>query len=131
MDPVALVAGPQGLVVAGQRFVWRFPATVVRWVDGDTVVAHVALSPKLVQHEEHVRLDGVNAPELNASAADVRANAARAKALVSEVAPPGSVVTVEVQRVEKYGRLLGRVVLADGRDVGGLLVEAGLAVVAA
>lgn len=111
-------------------FEWRFPGWVVRWIDGDTVVCHVALSPKLAIHEEHVRVFGVNTPELNAADPEVRGRALAARDMSASVAPVGSRIELRSRGTDKYGRLLADVRGENGVSVGATLLAAGLAVVA-
>lgn len=94
---------------------WGF---VDRVVDGDTVV----LSHPLRDFVFSVRLIGINAPELS----EVGGDASRdyLKGLVE-----GHLVYVfvdPVQRVGKYGRLLGRL-FVDGVDVNSHMVDSGYA----
>ena len=100
-------------------FTWTIPARVDRVVDGDSLVCHLRFLPGRELHGEHVRLAGVNAPELH------HKGGAAAKAFVEELLPPGSEVTLVASQKEKFGRLLARVQLADGRDLADLLLAAG------
>lgn len=103
-------------------FTWQYPATVGVWYDGDTPICHVRLTPSVEWHDVHVRVDGINAPELR----DAGGGAARDYA--ASLAPPGMVVTLLATRKEKYGRLLARIVLPDGSDLGTSMIAAGHAV---
>jgi micrococcal nuclease len=94
----------------------------VRVIDGDTVVAHLDLGWHTWRHDEHVRLSGTDAPE--------RTDFARwseAKAFVERLLPAGTEVLLVSEKLEKYGRTLGRILLRDGRDVGAKLLKSGLA----
>jgi endonuclease YncB( thermonuclease family) len=51
-----------------------------------------------------------------------------AKGFVERLLPVGTEVLLISEKLEKYGRTLGRIVLRDGRDVGVELLKAGLAV---
>jgi endonuclease YncB( thermonuclease family) len=71
------------------------------------------------RHDEHNRLNGIDAPE--------RKDLARwteAKAFVEALVPPDVLLVSE--KLDKYGRALGRVLLRDGRDVGQEVLKAGL-----
>jgi endonuclease YncB( thermonuclease family) len=70
-----------------------------------------------------VRLALVDAPERRD-----QARWAEAKAFVERLLPAGTQVLLISQKLEKYGRTLGRIVLRDGRDVGAELLKAKLAV---
>lgn len=99
---------------------WVVPATVVRVVDGDTVVLDLDLGWHITLRAG-VRVYGVDAPELATE------EGKRAAEWVRSWLPVGAPVTFRSRVLDKYGRPLGRVVLGDGRDLGVLLVDAGMA----
>jgi micrococcal nuclease len=101
--------------------VWSYPAAVVHVTDGDTFQARIATGSPVDYHLP-VRVAHVNAPE--------KATPDGQSALVwaERVLIPGLPVTVVATRLEKYGRLLGSVVLADGADYATALLAAGHAV---
>ena len=105
-------------------FVWTFPAEVDRVQDGDTVVAHVLLHPNEggEAHAVNIRVDGINAPELNTAAGTA------AKAYAETLLPPGAAITLIARKREKYGRFLARVILSNGDDLSALMIAAGHAV---
>jgi len=98
------------LLVAAESFT----GAVVGLSDGDTL--SVLREGKAVK----VRLYGVDAPE-KAQAFGTRAQQF-SSALVFQ-----QTVTVRVQETDRYGRLVGEVLLPDGRSLGHELVRAGLA----
>ncbi len=87
---------------------------VVRVADGDTLTVRVG------QHTDKVRLYGIDCPERH------QAFGARAKRTTAELTAGGP-VRVEVVGRDDYGRLLGKVFLADGRSLNQELVRRGLA----
>lgn len=101
---------------------------ITRWVDGDTAELSIDLGFD-VAYKTSLRLYGCNAPESRTKNADEKRRGVAAKALVNELAPPGSAVTVKSYKSgdEKYGRFLAEVFLVDGRSVGAELIKAGLA----
>lgn len=101
---------------------WSIPAIVVRLIDGDTVVVHMEVMPKFMLHEAHVRVQGINAPEMNTQAG--RDALVYAKNLL----PENSVITLTMNDTDKYGRMLARVTMTDGRDFGAVMIAAGQAV---
>lgn len=101
------------------NFVWTYPAEINEWHDGDTPICHIHLSPTIEWHGVHVRVEGINAPELH----DAGGLAARDYA--NEICPPNSQVTLLASRPEKYGRFLARIQLPDGRDFSTLMIESG------
>ncbi|NKE70185.1 thermonuclease family protein [Candidatus Manganitrophus noduliformans] len=91
-----------------------FSGKVVKVSDGDTIsVMHQGRAQK-------VRLHGIDAPEKR------QAFGNRAKKFTSDLAF-GRVVTVQAVDVDRYGRIVGEVILPDGRSLNRKLVKAGLA----
>lgn len=121
---------------------YRYRATVVRWIDGDTVDMDVDLGFG-VTIRQRFRLHGVDTPELHPRRKDFEVDgqvdeAARAEesrrgrealAFVERSAPAGEVLDIRTikDRKGKYGRYLVEIVGVDGEDVGIALYEAGLA----
>lgn len=107
---------------------WTVPALVKRVIDADTLVCDLDVGWGFVRRNARVRLAGINAPELSTSkgvaARTFAADAIFAFSALDELAP----VTVISQSLDKYGRTLAVVKLADGRILNDLLVEAGYAV---
>lgn len=103
------------LIVIGGPASADFAGKVVAVSDGDTVTV-------LTEDETQVRvrLYGIDAPE---SGQDF---GARAKQAASDLAF-GQAVTVRTTRVDRFGRTVGEVVLADGRSVNRELVRQGMA----
>ena len=97
-------------------------ATVVRVVDGDTVVV------SLQGQQETVRLIGVDTPETVHPTAGVEPFGPDASAFTKSLLPPGPEVRLEfdVQERDRYGRLLAYVYLPDGRMVNAEILRAGM-----
>jgi endonuclease YncB( thermonuclease family) len=94
-------------------------AEVRHVLDGDTVI---------LRDNQHVRLIGINAPELGKDGAPDQPLAARARdRLVQLVWGQRVTLAFERERQDHYGRLLAHVVLPDGRDAGEILLREGLA----
>lgn len=99
-------------------FVWTYPATVDRVIDGDTIECHIQFSP-LETHDAHgvnVRVEGINALELS------QKYGGEARDWAASLLPAGTPVTLVAHKREKYGRFLAKVVLPDGRDFGTLML---------
>ncbi len=90
-------------------------ATIVRIIDGDTVVADVG------GHEEHVRLIGIDTPETHKPNTPVECYGPEASARLAALIPPGTRVRLERDRESRdvYGRLLAYIY----RESDGLFVE--------
>lgn len=106
------------------------PAQVLRVLDGDTleVRARIWLGQDVTTL---LRLADVDAPEARGACANERALAAQATAFVRRALGSGdkpAIVTLSEVRQGKYaGRVVARVAVADGRDLGAALVAARLA----
>jgi endonuclease YncB( thermonuclease family) len=87
---------------------------VVGISDGDTITVLDGLNR---QHK--IRFNGIDAPELG------QAFGNRAKQSLSDLVM-GRTVTVTSSKVDRYGRIVGKVTL-DGRDVGLIQIERGFA----
>src|SRR3989442_2083465 len=92
----------------------QFTGKVVGLSDGDTI--SVLREGKAVK----VRLHGVDTPE------KARAFGTQGRKFTSDLAFQQT-VTVEVRATDRYGRLVGEVLLPDGRSLNQELVRAGMA----
>lgn len=99
--------------------VWTYPRSIVRRVvDADTIDVICDLGMDVLKRCR-VRLAGVDAPERGTVAGTA------AKVFVADLLPAGAEISVVSHEVEKYGRVLGAIKLADGRDLARLLLAAG------
>lgn len=98
-----------------------YPATVIRWVDGDTVELEVDLGFYLTTRQ-HFRLLGYNAPEVVGAE---RSAGLASMMIACSFAPELGKVTVVSTKGDKYGRWLANVILPDGRDLVSALIDAG------
>ncbi len=116
----------------------KVTAKLVRVIDGDTLVV------ELRGHRERVRLIGIDTPECKdnpkayrdsrrsgVSLEEIIEAGKQAKRYVEDLLKPGTILTLEfdVQKRDKYGRLLAYVYLEDGRMLNELLIREGLALV--
>lgn len=107
---------------------FTYNANVTRVIDGDTIVVDIDLGFTVWLKDVHVRLNGINTPELHATYGETQQAALKAKARV-EVLTLGKTVqltTVKANSQEKYGRWLGNVSI-DGIDVNAAMIAEGLA----
>ncbi|MDZ7626778.1 MAG: thermonuclease family protein [Parvularculaceae bacterium] len=103
-------------------------ASVERVVDGDTVRVTARI---WVGHSVSVsvRLAGVDAPELYRPRCPAERDLARrAKAFVEAMLTGGEVVLHDIVNDKYGGRVVARLLTADGADVGDALLEEGLAI---
>ncbi len=122
------VAGPVG---GREVFAGPVAAHVIKIIDGDTFEARaqIWLGQEIVVR---VRLDGIDTPELRARCQREAQLAAQARGFTAARLWPtedsAGVVALEDIHYGKYaGRVLARVRLADGSDLGSALIAAGLA----
>jgi len=103
-------------------FVFQFPATIDEWHDGDTCYVHRQSQPGETVHGEHVRVEGINAPELS------HAGGAVSRDYAISIAPPGTEVTLVASKEDKYARSLAWVILPNGDSFADVMIRAGQAV---
>lgn len=116
------------LMAGANNYVYRPLGVVERWIDGDTFVAHVISLPGLGLYDQTIRVAEINTPEKNSPDPAERERARAALARAVELLPPGITFQMFTAKREKYGRLLAKVELPDGRDYGTVMVEEGHAV---
>jgi micrococcal nuclease len=46
------------------EWTWTVPATVVRVIDGNAIVVTLDLGWRVYRNEEHIRVAGINTPEI-------------------------------------------------------------------
>lgn len=115
---------------------WNYKATIIRWIDGDTVEANIDLG-FYTYRRERLRLVGsvlgVNTPELSSKDLALAEKARQAHQCSTKLAPPGASVTVITSRPlagdvkDGFGRFLTQVITQDGINVGDTLLAEGLA----
>lgn len=106
---------------------YAVPARVDYIFDGDTFSAQVMLE-KDVEITVRVRLINIDTPEMNAKCKAEKVMAQSAKDLLKTILPRGVVVDLQNIKDDKYlGRINANVILPNGRDVGLVMVDSGLA----
>ena len=99
------------------------PATVDYIFDGDTFAAYVNLEDD-IQISVRVRLINIDTPEIHGECESEISLANRAKERLAELIPVGTVVELSGIKDDKYlGRIDAYVKMADGRDVGTVLIS--------
>jgi micrococcal nuclease len=94
--------------------------SVDRVIDGDTIVTHLRVLPGLELHGIHVRIEGINAPEIRTEAGKLAAEYAKT------LLPADAEFVLTTTKQDKYGRILGKIV-ANGKDFGAEMIAAGYA----
>ncbi len=108
-----------------------YKGTVGHVIDGDSFTLVIKGWPAYFSPWE-VRVQGIDTPEHEfppAQCIEETALGKQATVVAKTLLKPGDLVTViwDGKSREKYGRLLGAVRLADGRDYGALMIAAGVA----
>lgn len=100
---------------------FNYSATIVRWVDGDTVDMRVDLGFRMFA-ETRFRLFGIDTPERG------QTGYAEATALARQLAPIGGTVRISTYKdQDKYGRWLVDVFTAEEHTVNETLLASGYA----
>ena len=118
-------AAPPGLRVASAAFDGPVRADVVRVIDGDTfeAAARIWLGEAI---EIHVRIEGIDAPELRAHCADERRRAEAARDYLARRIGDGE-VELSAVRYDKFGGRVRAIVRDAGGDVGAAMIARGFA----
>lgn len=103
-----------------------YSAHVLDVIDGDTIRVSVQIwvDQTIVTL---VRVKGVDTPELRSSCADERRKSRLAKQRLTDLINGQDVFLHDAEYGKYAGRILGRVTLADGKDVSDMLIEENLA----
>ena len=104
---------------------YKYQATIKRWVDGDTVDVDIDLGFGLVYSNQRLRLYGIDAWEQRTRDLDEKEKGLAATAFVNEMAPVGTQVTIITYKEGKYGRILAEVFLDEDTNLNKLLTEKG------
>lgn len=104
------------------------PAEIIRWVDADTVILRVHVDYRHIGEPLYHRLTWIQAPERYTERGKI------ATARVNELAPPGTMVTVQTFWLDGYpdsfGRWLANIFIGPDNNISisELLLREGLAV---
>lgn len=103
--------------------------TVVRVLDGDTVVVEAPWSPAELGKEISLRVMGIDTPEKGGRAKCPKEAALgeKATAFAKEKIKPGQIVQVNLISWDKFGGRIDADVLLAGKNFGQMQIEAGLA----
>lgn len=99
---------------------------VLNILDGDTVTVrlHVWIGQDI---ETHVRIAGIDTPEIKGKCAAERSKAQEARSEIAALLSDNKIQLSNV-RLEKYaGRVLAEAQATDGTDIAGYMIEKGLA----
>ena len=85
---------------------WIYQAEVISIYDGDTITVDIDMGMKVWQRRVHVRLAGINAPEMIGI---TKPQGTISRDALRILLPIGSQVKIVSHQFEKYGRLLATV----------------------
>ena len=109
---------------------YTYWATLVRVIDGDTVVLNIDLGFNVTLTDAHMRIYGINCPEKNTEAGQDALRYAKewaaADTAYNIVKEKQYKVTVQSNKKDKYGRILGELFYAN-ESLGEVLLKAGKA----
>lgn len=111
------------------RPLYRYSAKLIRVIDGDTVVLEIDLGFRCSIHDQHVRLLGVNTPELNGPNGLQAVDAKLFTTLWFRDAPTVYIESYRDRELDSFGRILARVFReGDPVSLNDALLAAGKAV---
>ena len=124
--PIVILVLLSGLIPvhAAERLAGPVEAEVVRIVDGDTLVARARIWLGQTV-ETHVRLAGVDAPELRGKCAVEKVRALAAREALARLVGDGPVTLSGIESDKFGGRVLARVATGAHGDIATALVEGG------
>jgi endonuclease YncB( thermonuclease family) len=113
-------------VAAGQEFAGPVAARVVEVLDGDTFLAEAHVWPGQ-SIRVNVRIRGIDAPEMKSRCAAEHAAALEARDVLAGLLQDGEVSISNIGGAKYYGRVLADVSTGDGKTVGAVMLDLGLA----
>lgn len=105
---------------------YEYKCRIVKVIDGDTVDCEIDLGFH-IYIIKRVRLLGVDTPEMNSSNEDQRLAARAAKDFVISIQESVTSIKTELDKADKYGRVLGTI-FTHKKSVNSMLIEEGHAV---
>ncbi|MBP1851866.1 thermonuclease family protein [Rhizobium halophytocola] len=119
-------SGLAGQAVAAQHISGPVTATIIRIVDGDTMLVDAEPWPQQIMRV-YVRLRGIDAPEKRSKCSAMRAAGARAQTALAEMTAASPTITlIDISGDKYFGRIVADVVLNDGQGLSDKLLQAGL-----
>lgn len=120
---LAVVAA--GAARAADTLAGPIGAEVIRVLDGDTIEirAQVWLQITLISH---VRIRGIDTPEMRGACVEEKAMAAAARDRLAELAGP-AIRLANISEDKYYGRVVADATAGDGTDLGAAMIASGLA----
>ncbi|MEW7279200.1 thermonuclease family protein [Aquimarina sp. 2201CG1-2-11] len=106
---------------------YTYKATIIRWIDGDTLQVEIDLG-FYVQTIQKIRLARIDAPEMNNTVAYRERQAKHARAVAKKFCPEGATVTITTtkQNKDQYARYIAEVTYND-TNMSDYLIDKGVA----
>jgi len=84
-------------------------ATIVRVVDGDTLIVNLPCDIDILCSDVSVRIEHIDTPEIRGKCPEEKALALQAKEAVKKILPVGTTITIASPKRDKYFRILADV----------------------
>lgn len=101
---------------------FKYKAKVVRVIDGDTIEVMIDFGFHFSK-TMHIRLDGIDTPELRGGTLETKAAARKAKQFVIDEVDGKDITLLSIKESDKYGRCVGRILYDNDKDLTELLLE--------
>ncbi len=108
-----------------KKHVYSYRCKLVRVVDADTSVVDIDLGFGVYLNNQYIRFFGIDTPESRTRNLEEKALGLAAKARAKELLPKKFIMNTYKDGKGKFGRILGRPILEDGRDVCEVLISEG------
>ena len=111
---------------------YQYKCKINKIVDGDTVEIDLDLGFNIILSNQRVRLSGLDTPESRTNNKEEKPRGMLSKKKLTEKLPIGSYqkinTTKDDNNDDKFGRILGEFILADGTNLNKWLIENNYAV---
>jgi micrococcal nuclease len=109
---------------------WTYKANVVKIIDGDTIVLDIDLGFGIWVRNEHIRLYGIDTPEIRTKNLVEKAAGNLAKERVLELIGEHNIIKIITinDKSEKFGRMFGIIFNHEGVNINDTLLNERLAV---
>ena len=104
---------------------YEYKCKILRVVDGDTTDVDIDLGFGVWLRKQRIRFHGIDTPESRTSDKVEKKYGLVAKQFVKDHIPEGStqILVTEKDAMGKYGRILGKFKLEDGRILNEMMIE--------
>ena len=107
---------------------YTYTASVLKVIDGDTIEVDFDLGFGVWLRNQRIRLDGIDTPESRTADKEEKVRGTLSKEKLKEILGKDIRITTKIDPNEKYGRILGVLVNADGINVNEWLIQNNYAV---